>query len=200
MDTVEMIEALAATPGWLRQAVAAVLPNLAARAPAPNEWSAADLFAHLRASDAILAPRVYQLLTRPGAPIAGYDERIWARVTGRAKLPILTQLTTFEAQRAELVGVLRTLTPKEWQIGGVHETRGQLTVLDIATDLARHELEHRAQLERIIVAIVGPTDGPRPIPASRPREPRAGQIHPPRKRSPTRPRTTEEPPSPEPTP
>ena len=82
MDTVEVIETLAATQAGSARPSRQCCPTWRRARPRPTSGPPRDLFAHLRASDAILAPRVYQLLTRPGAPIAGYDERIWARVTG----------------------------------------------------------------------------------------------------------------------
>lgn len=150
MEIPEVIEALANTPVWMRMAIDGLPPEAVAWPPGPDEWSAADLLAHVRASDAVLSPRVFQLLIRPSAPLAGFDERRWALVAGRANVPISGQLTAFQLHREELVGVLRTLTPNEWQLTGAHETRGALSIRDIATELASHELEHRAQLEDIL--------------------------------------------------
>jgi hypothetical protein len=153
METQEIIEALAETPGWLRAGLVSLPEDVAWEAPAADEWSPAQVIAHLRASDAILAARVFQLLTRANTPLAGFDERAWAEVAARAHLPLATQLTAFEAQRAELVSVLRTLTAAEWEIPGQHETRGTLTLRVIATDLAEHEREHRPQLETAVAAL-----------------------------------------------
>jgi hypothetical protein len=153
MDTTLIIETLAASPLWLRSGFADLSDEDAWRAPAPGEWCAAELLAHLRASDAVLAPRIFQLLIRPDAPLTGFDERAWAEVASRAQLPIAQQLAAFEAQRAELVGVLRTLAIEEWDRRGQHETRGRLTLREIATELADHEREHRHQFEAVIAAL-----------------------------------------------
>jgi hypothetical protein len=150
VETPDVIETLAATPIWLRAGFDHLSEAAARRAPRPHEWSALDILAHLRASDAILAPRIMQVLCRPDAPLAGYDERIWARLAARAHLPLAAQLAAFEAHRAELVGLLRTLTSAEWALAGQHEVRGQLTVRDIAADLAQHEQEHQAQFQALL--------------------------------------------------
>ncbi len=164
MDVVDVIESLAATPVWLRSGFAELSGTAAYRAPHPGEWSAQDILAHLRASDAILAPRIMQILTRPNAPLAGYDERVWAALAARARLPLSVQLAAFEAHRAELVSLLRTLTPAEWALAGQHETRGKLTVSDIATDLAAHEREHQLQFQ----ALLSPSVSSSPIPPGDP--------------------------------
>jgi hypothetical protein len=153
MDKHEIIAALAATPSWLQVGLASLPEEAAWRAPNANEWSPAQILAHLRASDAILAPRVFQLLTRANTPLTGFDERAWAGIAARARLPLSTQLAAFEAQRAELVGVLRTLTDAEWEIVGQHETRGALSLRTIAADLAEHEREHQPQLEAALAAV-----------------------------------------------
>jgi hypothetical protein len=153
METHEIIATLSSTPGWLRAEFSGLPDEVARHAPKAGEWSPAQVVAHLRASDAIVAPRVFQLLTRANAPLTGFDERAWAETAARAELPLATQLTAFEAQRAELVGVLRTLTDAEWEIVGQHETRGALSLREIATDLAEHEREHRSQLEAALAAV-----------------------------------------------
>lgn len=135
MDIPDIVDTLSATPVWLAAGLRNLPEDLARQAPVSPEWSPIQILAHLRASDAIMAPRVVQVLTRPQAPLAGFDERAWARVVERAGLPLDTQLAAFQARRAELVGVLRALSAQEWEIAGQHETRGTLTIRTIATDL-----------------------------------------------------------------
>src|SRR5690242_11399826 len=54
------------------------------RAPAADGWSAAQILAHIRASDDILAPRIYAILTRDNPPLPAYDERRWAEIADYA--------------------------------------------------------------------------------------------------------------------
>lgn len=150
MDTQELVETLAATPVWLRGCFLRLSEANARVSPGAGQWSAADVLAHLRASDAILAPRVFQILARHEAPLIGFDERAWAALAARAQASIAMQLAAFEAVRAELVGVLKTLSPGEWAAVGHHETRGALTVREIVEDLASHEREHRMQIETLV--------------------------------------------------
>jgi hypothetical protein len=152
MEIPEIIDTLEATPRWLSAACEGKAEEVLRRRPRAREWSAAELLAHLRASNAILAPRVYQVLTRSHAPLTGFDERLWAQVAARARLAVKTQLAAFEAQRAELVALLRTLTPQEWEADGLHETRGPLTVQAIVAEIAEHEREHEAQMRAIVAA------------------------------------------------
>jgi hypothetical protein len=138
------VEALAATPAELRELLARA--EARPRAPEAGQWSALEVLRHLLASDAILSPRVMQILVRPGAPLAAFDERAWAELAARAGLTPAQELDLFAARRAALVGLLRTLTPAEWAHEGEHEVAGRLSVARIVAHLAEHEREHLAQL------------------------------------------------------
>ena len=80
------------------------------------------------------------------------DERVLAAVTARAKLSLAVQLRRYAAGRAEIVGILRTLTAAEWESVGMHEQAGPMSIRAIAHHTAVHELEHVAELERITTA------------------------------------------------
>jgi hypothetical protein len=160
MDTPQILSTLADTPSWLRAGLSHLSETEAHRPPRPGEWCLADILAHLRASDAILAPRVYHVLVRDQPPLIGFDERAWALIAATAQTPLMSQLDAFTGQRAELVGVLRALDASAWSRYGIHETRGRLSLREIATDLATHELEHRTQWDAVLVVLgaSGPAD------------------------------------------
>jgi len=122
------------------------------RAPsADGDWSAADMFAHMRASDEILAPRASMILVRQRPPLAAYDERRWAEVAGYAQADFADSLQAYTLRRAELVRMLRGIAPADWQRTGVHEARGPLSLLEVISTLVDHEEEHCAQLEAVRV-------------------------------------------------
>jgi hypothetical protein len=68
-------------------------------------------------------------------------------------MPLSAQLAAFAAGRAELVAVLRVIEQETWSRQGIHETRGVLTLHQIVTDLAVHELEHHAQWDNVLLAL-----------------------------------------------
>ena len=110
------------------------------------------MVAHLVAADAILAPRLVQILVRPGVALPAFDERVWAEVTARAGLTLDQRLDLFAAQRAALVGLARALTPAEWALEGQHEVAGPRSVRQIAAHMAEHEREHVDQLRALVGA------------------------------------------------
>lgn len=145
----DLLNRLSATPLRVAQAVAGWSEDQLQAAPTSDGWSAAEILAHVRASDDILAYRAYAILTRDNPPLPSYDERRWAEVAGYALLQFHESLHAFSLRRAELVLMLRRAAPGEWQRTGTHEARGSLVLFDIMGTLVGHEEEHCAQLEAI---------------------------------------------------
>jgi hypothetical protein len=127
--------------------------QLSARA-SDEAWSAEELFEHVRASEAIIAPRIVQLLVNgPGLSWPSFGERRWATIMGRAQLPLEDRLALFELRRRELVALLRDLTAEEWSLRGDHPQLGRLSVADLCERMAGHEEEHCRQLAEIVRAV-----------------------------------------------
>ena len=151
MEPEAIVAALADTADRLRALFADLPDERAHRAPAPGEWSAADALAHIRSCDAIIAPRVWQILVRPGVRFPGMDEPRWRAVVARAGEPLGTQLAAFLTRRAELVALLRTLTPDEWELAGEHEELGPVTIRTLMErGFVHHEADHLAQIESLL--------------------------------------------------
>jgi hypothetical protein len=117
----------------------------------PGEWSPAEVLAHVRAANDILEPRIFQVLVRDNPALLAFDERRWCELARYASLPVTESLNVFRLRRRELVRALRAIPEAHWQRTGVHETRGTMTLLDLARYIADHDDEHLAQIERAIV-------------------------------------------------
>jgi len=118
------------------------------RAPlAPEEWSPADVLAHLRAADDIQSIRVYMILARDEPPLPAFDERVWAEVAGYLTLHPRASLDIYFRRRVELAHMLRGTAPANFNRAGIHETLGRLTLQALLENLASHDEEHVVQLE-----------------------------------------------------
>jgi hypothetical protein len=117
--------------------------------PAPNEWAAHQVLAHIRAVDAIVTSRIYMILTRDHSPLIDFDERRWAEIADYVHLDFRRSLTFFALRQQEVVQTLRQLPADAWQRTGQHEVRGTLSLLDIVEDLANHLEEHCLQIENL---------------------------------------------------
>ena len=146
LDRDEVVAALARTPQRLREQLDEFGTGDWGVPPATGEWSAADVLEHIVAADAVIAPRVFNLLVRPGLRLSAFDERRWGEVIRRARQTVPDQVDLFRARRMQLVGVLRSLQPEEWLITGEHEERGTITIEQCVAGLFEHEMGHVAQI------------------------------------------------------
>ena len=115
----------------------------------PDAWSAAEIMAHLRATDDILAYRVYAILVRDNPPLPAYDEQRWAEVARYGEVAVQDSLTMYTLRRAELIRTLRHSAPADWERTGTHETYGPQTLRAAVRKLVEHEAEHSDQLEAL---------------------------------------------------
>ncbi|MEA3055228.1 MAG: hypothetical protein QOD30_660 [Actinomycetota bacterium] len=147
------LHALGATPDAFAAALARLGPERFAAAPAPGAWSPAEIFTHVRAADAVIAPRVLQVVARPGVALSDFDERKVGELLARAVVPVEDLVVLFRRRREELLALVATLSADERARIGVHETRGIVTVDDICEALVDHEREHLDQLDAAVRAL-----------------------------------------------
>ena len=145
----DLVERLAATPGRIAALAAGRSPEELSASPGDGEWSAVAILAHVRASDDILSPRLVAILVREEPTLPAFDDRRWGEVMGYAESDFQELLATFTFRRAELVRVLRQLSPSDWERAGVHEARGRITLQETLRHLVEHEVEHCVQLEAL---------------------------------------------------
>ena len=143
----DLLNRLAAVPARIGRAVARLSDTDKHLASSNGEWSAAQILAHLRASDDILAHRLYAILARDNPLLPAYDERRWAEIAGYPQVDIELSLNVFTLRRAELVRMFRQVAVEDWQRLGNHEIKGAVSLFQVATALLEHEEEHCVQLE-----------------------------------------------------
>ncbi|MEO8285713.1 MAG: DinB family protein [Chloroflexota bacterium] len=108
------------------------------------------VFAHLRAANAILEPRIYFVLVRDNPPLVGYDDARWMEIARYASLPVTDSLETMRLYRSELVYMLRGISLDDWDRTGTHEVRGPMTVLELAQQIAEQDDDHLGQIQKSI--------------------------------------------------
>jgi hypothetical protein len=145
----DLIHRLAGIPGRIGRAMATLSGRDKHLVFSNGAWSAAQILAHLRASDDILAHRLYAILTRDNPVLPAYDERRWAKIAGYHEADFELSLKVFTLRRAELVTMLRAITIEDWQRPGHHELKGDISLFEVATSLLEHEEEHCMQLESL---------------------------------------------------
>jgi len=152
----KVLSMLRETPSRIAETFAGVeLADLRA-APAPGEWSANEVLAHLRACADVWGDAIDVILSENDPVIRAISPRRWPRLVDYANQDARSSLRSFAAQRAKLVAVLERLSPRSWTRRATVKGAGKpltRTVLDYAQWLARHEQPHIDQIAKTIGSV-----------------------------------------------
>jgi hypothetical protein len=136
------------------------------RRPDAKNWAAKEVICHLRDAEELFMLRLEMIasIDEPMFPAAGMGARAmnlkpdgqpaapdrWAEDRQYLRNDAAEALRTFRKRREEMLAHLQTLSPEEWQRGGIHPRRGRMTVDDFVTDMAWHDDNHLDQLRRAL--------------------------------------------------
>ena len=149
----QVLTLLAEAPPRIAALTTGLTPAQLHAAPNPDEWSANDVLAHLRACADVWGNNIMAMLAEDTPTIRAVNPRTWIRKTDYLELKFQPSLRAFTAQRTELLQVLEPLKPKDWSRAATVTGAGEVlvqTVLSYADRLARHERPHLKQIKRIV--------------------------------------------------
>ena len=118
--------------------------------PAPDKWSVSEILAHLADSEIVIGFRMRLILGAPGAPIAAVDQDSWVTSGHYEKRDPRKSVEHFRVVREANLALLKSLTPQQWKLYGMHSERGQETIEHIVRMYAGHDRNHLQQIERIL--------------------------------------------------
>jgi len=141
---------LRATPGRLAALLGRVEPALMARRADPDKWSIAEIVAHFADAELVAAYRVRTMLATNAAPIAAYDQDVWAETFQYRVQDSIASLQLFTAYRTGTLRVADSVEPSRLEHYGLHQERGRETVRQLLRLLAGHDINHLTQIERLV--------------------------------------------------
>jgi len=135
--------------------LAALTQNLsdaiARKSPEPGKWSISEIIAHLADTDLAAGFRFRAIAGgEDGVPLAGYDQNLWAEAGNYRAAKIGDSLKTFLAIREGNLRYLKGLPESSWNKYGMHSERGRETLRDLVVLVAGHDLNHIAQIKKIL--------------------------------------------------
>ncbi len=154
----QILTMLAAAPPRLAAATAGCAPAALRTAPAPGEWSAAEVLAHMRACADVWGDCIAAILAQDHPTLRAVNPRTWIIRTDYVNQDFAPGLAAYTAQRNALLAVLEPLSPAAWACGATVTGAGKAlerTVRFYAQWLATHERPHVKQIERIARTIRG---------------------------------------------
>jgi hypothetical protein len=142
----------AATAKKLERLIKGVSAAKLRKRPAPDKWSVSEILAHLSETEIVGGFRMRMILGAPGTPIAAFDQDAWVVSGHYEKRDPRKSLELFRTVREANLALLKSLTPEQWKHYGMHAERGQETIERIVQMFAGHDLNHLAQIEKILTA------------------------------------------------
>ena len=138
------------TPELLADMTVSVPEKQLHERPAPDKWSVGELLAHFADAEVVNTWRYRQMIEHDGGPLLGYDQELWNRLGDYQSRRPEESLMLFRLLREANLQMFARLTPEEWQRKGIHAERGPTTVRDLVVLIAGHDLNHLAQIRKIL--------------------------------------------------
>jgi len=138
------------TPALLAELIAGVADAKLRERPQPGKWSVGEVLAHLAEDELVTSWRYRQMLENAGAPLASFDQDLWARAGQYGSWAPQESLTMYRLLREANLRFLTALSPDDWQRHGVHAERGKISIKDLARHMAGHDLNHAEQVRKIL--------------------------------------------------
>jgi hypothetical protein len=118
--------------------------------PAPGKWSVVEILAHLAESELVRGWRMRQILGAPGTAIQAFDQDSWAVAGHYEKRDACNSLELFRVLREANLALLKSLTKEQWKHHGIHAERGEESIEHMVRMNAGHDINHLAQVERLL--------------------------------------------------
>jgi len=140
------------TASRLTQLIGRIPADKLANRLAPDKWSVSEILAHLAEAEISSFCRYRQMLEHNGSTIIPFDQDLWYRIGDYPSRPPRESLELFRLLREANLRMFEKLTPDQWQMGGNHTERGPMTIADLARQIAGHDINHLAQVEKLLGA------------------------------------------------
>ena len=154
-----LIGALERAPAVVVPLVKQANPAVLKRRPAPGEWSIHENAVHLAQVHPLFFSRLELMLAEDNPTIVPYDPGRDDPEDALLKLDLDDALQRFAADRARLVGRLKTLRPAEWHRTAAHGEYNAYSIFIMFRHLALHDFEHAYRIEELVLR----KDWPAPV-------------------------------------
>ncbi len=142
------IEVLSTTPGQLERILELCSEANLERSYASGKWSTRQILAHLADTEILMAYRLRQALADPAHVVQPVDENLWAK--RYSSLGAVLAVQSFVGLRSWNLAFIRSFDLQDWLTEVEHPERGPESVDLMVRFMAGHDLNHLAQLERIL--------------------------------------------------
>lgn len=146
----EQLARMERTADDVAAAVKGVPDATLSKRPDEKNWSAKEVVCHVRDLEESFMIRFQSVMAMDEPKFLGVEPDRWAIERQYARNDVQEALAAFKARRDETLKFLRGLKPEQWERGGIHATRGKMTVKDFVALMAWHDDNHLDQLKRAL--------------------------------------------------
>ena len=114
-----------------------------------DEWSLKEVAAHVRDAEELALAQINAFVSRLSTALPAWDVDLLPAERDYQSEEIARLLAAFRGMRRETTYLLWGLTEGDWESAGDHPYRGSVTLVEIARELAQHDLEHLWQVRRM---------------------------------------------------
>jgi hypothetical protein len=141
-------EILISTINAMAHALAEIGNDKVSIRPAPGKWSAAEIVCHLADCELVFGFRLRQTLAEDGPTIQPFDQDKWAASYPGTSAGLA--LGTFSSLRRWNLKLIGDALPAAADRPMIHPERGAMTFQTVVETMAGHDLNHLAQLRRLV--------------------------------------------------
>lgn len=144
----QILEDIGKGPAAVRAAAEGMTASAMRQRPREDEWSVKEVMAHfVKVERDLFLPRLRQLAAgnRPSFP--SFDADAWARERDHREGDFDAEWRMFETTRAETIALLQGLPAGAAEHVGFSGFFGPVTLIEYATHVADHDIEHVGQIK-----------------------------------------------------
>jgi DinB superfamily len=146
----EQMARMARTADDFAAAIKGMSADILARRPDETNWAPVEVICHVRDTEESFMTRFQAIMVMDEPKFPAVEPDRWAIDRQYLRNDAAEALETFRARRGESLAMLRALKPAHWDRGGVHATRGRMTIKDFVGLVAWHDDNHLDQLKRAL--------------------------------------------------
>ena len=140
----------AATPARMLVLIRGLTRRQLARRPAPGKWSVQEIIRHLADTEMVMACRARWIAFEDHPTLAPFDQEQWAAGRARERETLAETFERFRLLRRSQLRLFRRASAKDFRRTGFHPERGVVSLWVQLETLAGHDLNHLAQIRRLV--------------------------------------------------
>jgi uncharacterized damage-inducible protein DinB len=118
--------------------------------PDDKNWSAKEVVCHVRDTEESFMARFQTIMAMDEPKFLPVEPDRWAVERQYQRNDVPEALAAFKSRRDDTLRFFRGLKAEQWERGGIHATRGKMTLKDFVELMAWHDDNHLDQLKRAL--------------------------------------------------